>query len=124
MDVKLKQKGASVRQASSEIKQAEAAVLRWQAELKRAESQYQRLAKAGSSGLLDKEQVEESRLGFEAAQAAVAKARADVSVAEARLDVAKADREHVQTLLQYTKIPAPFDGVITRRNVNTRDFVQ
>ena len=40
------------------------------------------------------------------------------------LEVAKADRDHVQTLLQYTKIPAPFDGVVTRRNVNTRDFVQ
>ena len=43
---------------------------------------------------------------------------ADVSVAEARLEVTKADRDHVQTLLQYTKVRAPFDGVVTRRNVS------
>jgi len=124
MEVELKQKESSVRQASFEIKQAEAAVLRWQAELKHAESQYQRLARAGRDGVLDKEQVDETRFGFEAAQAAVAKAQADVDVAKARLEVAQADRDHVQTLLQYTKVRAPFDGVVTRRNVNTGDFVQ
>jgi RND family efflux transporter MFP subunit len=124
MEVELKQKESSVRQASFEIKQAESAVLRWQAELKHAESQYQRLARAGRDGVLDKEQVDETRFGFEAAQAAVAKAQADVDVAKARLEVAQADRDHVQTLLQYTKVRAPFDGVVTRRNVSTGDFVQ
>src|SRR4029077_15824886 len=121
MQVELKQKEASVRQASSEIKQAEAAVLRWQADLKHAEAQYERLARVGRSGVLDKENVDDSRLAFETAQAAVAKAQADVDVARARLEVTKADRDHVQTLLQYTKIRAPFDGVVTRRNVNTGD---
>src|SRR5207245_2844254 len=75
MEVELKQKEASVRQAASEIKQAEAAVLRWQADLKRAETQYDRLARVGRNGVLDKEQVDETRLGFETAQAAVVKAQ-------------------------------------------------
>ncbi|TMQ30015.1 MAG: efflux RND transporter periplasmic adaptor subunit [Planctomycetota bacterium] len=114
MEVELKQKEASIAQAASEIKQADAGVVRARADLVRAKSQYD----------LDKEQVDETGLAFETAQAAVAKAQADVDVAKARLEVAKADRDHVQTLLQYTKIPAPFDGVVTRRNVNTRDFVQ
>jgi hypothetical protein len=63
--------------------------------------------------------VEEYRLGFEAAQAALAHAEADVDVSKARLDVAKEDRDHVQTLLQYTKIRAPF-GVypVGSRSVN------
>src|SRR5207253_2301453 len=43
LEVEVKQKDASVRQAVAEIKQAEAAVLRWQAELKHAEAQYERL---------------------------------------------------------------------------------
>src|SRR6516165_1550613 len=124
MEVELRQKEASVRQALSEIKQAESAVLRGQAELKHAESQYQRLARAGRSGVLDKEQVDETRFSFEASQAALAKAEADVDVAKARLEVARAARDHVQTLLQYTKVRAPFDGVVTRRNLNTGDFVQ
>src|SRR5438874_4661109 len=44
MYVELKQKEASIRQASSEIEQAKTVVLRAQAELERAKSQYERLA--------------------------------------------------------------------------------
>jgi multidrug efflux pump subunit AcrA (membrane-fusion protein) len=125
MDVEVKQKEATVRQASSEIKQAEAAVLRAQADLRHADSQYERLARVGRSGVIDKEQVDETRFGFEAAQAAVAKAGADVDVAKSRLEVARADLERVRTLLEYTKIRAPFDGIVTgRRTINTGDFVQ
>src|SRR5262249_55487824 len=40
------------------------------------------------------------------------------------LAVAEADRDHVQTLLQYTQIKSPFDGIVTRRAINTGDFVQ
>jgi len=123
MEVEFKQKEAAVGQAAAEIKQAEAAKLRAKAELKRADSQYARLSRL--TAVLDKDQVEEYRLGFESAQAALAKAEADVDVAKARLKVAEADRDHVQTLLQYTKVRAPFDGVVTgRRTINTGDFVQ
>jgi RND family efflux transporter MFP subunit len=124
MEVELKQKEAAVGQAAAEIMRAEAAKVRAKAELKRADSQYARLARLAGS-LEGKDQVEEYRLGFEAAQAALANAEADVAFAKARLEVAKADRDHVQTLLQYTKVRAPFDGVVTgKRTVNRGDFVQ
>jgi multidrug efflux pump subunit AcrA (membrane-fusion protein) len=125
MEVEVRQKEAAVGQAASEIKQAEAAVLRARFELERAKSQYERLAKVGRSGVLGKDEVEEYQFGYQAAQAALAKAEADVDVAKSRLEVAKAALAHVQTLLQYTKIRAPFDGIITgRRTINTGDFVQ
>jgi RND family efflux transporter MFP subunit len=124
MDVELKQKEASIRQAAEEIKQAEANVQRAQADLDRAKLQYGRMAKVARGGVLDKDQVEEYRLGFQAAQAALTKAHADVSVAEAKLEVSNADRDHVQALLLYTKIRAPFDGVVTRRSINTGDLVR
>jgi HlyD family secretion protein len=124
MTVELKQKEAAVRQAASEIKQAEAALLRVKAELDRSKSQYERMERVGQSGVLDKEQVDETRLGYEGARAAVVKAEADIDVTRARLQVAEADRDHVQTLLQYTEIKAPFDGIVTRRTINKGDFVQ
>lgn len=124
MEMELKQKEATVGQATTEIQQAKAAKQRAEAEQERAKSQYERLAMVGRSGVLGQEQVDETKLGFKAADAALVKAQADVSVAVARLEVAKADRDHVQTLLQYTKIRAPYDGVVTRRVVNTGDFVQ
>src|SRR5258705_10145056 len=58
-------------------------------------------------------------------------AKADLGVAEAnrdlaanQVDVAAATVEKIKTLLAYTQIVAPFDGVVTRRQVNRGDLVQ
>ncbi len=58
-------------------------------------------------------------------------AKADLSVAEAnralaanQVDVAAATVEKIKTLLAYTQIVAPFDGVVARRLVNRGDLVQ
>ena len=52
------------------------------------------------------------------------KAAADVDAAKARLEVAKAEASRVDALRGYTKIKAPFDGVVTRRAVTRGDFVK
>jgi RND family efflux transporter MFP subunit len=124
MEVEVKQKGALVEQASAQIEQARAAVLMAQAQLERSKSQYERLERVGKNGVLDRDTVEETRLGYEAAKASVEKARADQSVAAANLRVAQENRDHAKTLLEYATLTAPYDGVVTRRNVNTGDFVQ
>jgi RND family efflux transporter MFP subunit len=130
----------------AKVAEAESARQRAVAERERMKSQSERLAQAGNqSGVLSRESIEESRLGYEAARAGVAevearihsaealrdeskakwdKARADILVAEARLRVARENREYAGIMLDYTHLTAPYDGVVTRRNVNTRDFVQ
>ena len=123
MEVELQQKKAAIDQAEAEIGQARAAVLRARAEYDRTKSQSERLARVGVK-VIDQENVEEARLGFEASKAGVAKAQADVKAAEARLQVARKAHDYTQTLLQYTKIRAPFDGVVTQRTLNEGDFVQ
>src|SRR6202047_4192786 len=57
--------------------------------------------------------------------------KADLGVAEAnrdlaanQVDVAAATVEKIKTLLAYTQIMAPFDGVVARREVNRGDLVQ
>src|SRR5712672_2512652 len=58
-------------------------------------------------------------------------AKADLGVAEAnrdlaanQIDLAAASVEKIKTLLTYTQIVAPFDGVVTKRQVNRGDLVQ
>jgi len=122
--VELKQKGALVAQADAELKLAKETVAAAEAEYRRLKSQHERLTRIGQSGTIDKEQVEEAKFGFEASVARRDMAQADVEVKKARLEVAKQNKEQIKTLLAYSKLTAPFDGVVTRRNVNTRDFVQ
>jgi RND family efflux transporter MFP subunit len=51
-------------------------------------------------------------------------AKAAVTVAAADVDLAVATADQIRTTLAYTKISAPFDGVVARRLVNRGDFVQ
>ncbi len=136
---------AHVESVRGQVKEAQAARLRARADSTFASSQYDRLERVSRGGVLDKENVDEARFRSEAAKASMAeteariqavqalvveseanrdRAAADVTVARTRLQVAQAQRDNVRTLLDYTKIRAPFDGRVTRRNVNTGDFVQ
>jgi HlyD family secretion protein len=124
MTAAVNQKRAAVRHAAAQIKQAKATMLTAHAQLDRSKSQYERLTRVGKAGVLDQEAIDETRLGYEAAQASLMKAKADVETAEAQLDVAKADLDYANAMLEYTNIRAPYDGVVTERNVNSGDFVQ
>ncbi|MBI4326419.1 MAG: efflux RND transporter periplasmic adaptor subunit [Chloroflexi bacterium] len=46
-----------------------------------------------------------------------------VDMAKGKYEIAKANLERIQTLLGYSKIVAPFDGVITRRWVDPGAFI-
>jgi RND family efflux transporter MFP subunit len=128
---------AGVNNAAAKFKEAESGRLRAAAELRRLESQYERLKK--TTGSISPDAIDETRLGFEAAQANVAeveariksaeaarveaearrdKARTDIHVAEARLRVAQADARREAALLGYAKLRAPFRGVVTWRKVD------
>lgn len=125
LEVELKQRAALVEQAEAEVKFARAAVDVADAEQKRLKSQSDRLARVGRGGLLDQENIDESRYGYESAQAKWQQSKVDVSVKQEKLKVAGRNRDYTATLLRYATLKAPYDnGVVTQWNVPTGDFVQ
>ncbi len=68
--------------------------------------------------------VKDAQAELEKAQAKSEAAHADVKVAKSLVDVASKDRDTAQAWLDFATIRAPFDGVITRRNVDPGTFVQ
>lgn len=166
MEVDVAQKEALVFQSEAEIKQAKEAAtvaeadlasseaklraaestsLRAEAHLQHSQSQLERLSKAGRSGVIGREDVEDTRLSVETSKAGLEevkaqiqsakadrdasrakrdKAKADVVVAEARLQVAQRNRDMAKTMLEYRGLTAPFEGVVTQRNIDIGHFVQ
>lgn len=59
-----------------------------------------------------------------AAQSDVEAAQASREVAAAQVDVADATAQEAAAMLDYTRITAPFDGVIVRRQASPGDLVQ
>ncbi len=81
-------------------------------------------------GGLAEEQLDEARFSLESSEAALRRVDADVAAAEAQLKSAEAAIEVVKSELasalvwtEYLKIRAPFDGLITKRNVDHGDLV-
>lgn len=129
---------SAVAAATAGIAVKDAGVVEAQAFHDRWESETKRMDKLAKDGVVNAQSREEIQNQFKAAggrlafaRAEVQKARADrdkadadVKAARARVDVASAEARRMEAMLGYAKIRAPFDGVITRRKVNTGDFVQ
>ena len=124
---------ARVVQVQAAIRRTEADVARWQSEAQRIEQLVRE--RAITSTLLDetrskleaaqaardeaRAQVRSAEAALAQAQAELEKARADVNAATARIDVADADTRQTEAMLGYTRIEAPYDGVVTQRHVDT-----
>jgi RND family efflux transporter MFP subunit len=135
---------ASFETASAMVDVEIAGRLRAEAWVKRWQSEYDRL-KANARSTTDLQQLDETQREFEAAKAGRAeveakikaaeatrdetaakraKAEAEISAARARHKVALANHGQMAALLDYAKVPAPFDGVVSMRKVDPGHFVQ
>jgi len=129
---------ARVAQADRDVESAKAEVQRAEAEnelarlnLKRKEElregnaiPQQDLDEARSAAAVSQAQLMIARAGIAGAQAVLRSSQADVSVAQADVAVAKAEASRLETLMEYARIPAPFDGVVTMRHVDHGAFVR
>ena len=119
--------------AAAALERSRAEVARYKDEVRRAESAsrmthltYQRLASVSDKqpGLVAQQEIDDAQSRDLMAAAQLAAARSTLSAAEEMLKVAEAEQSKVTTLMNYTRVVAPFDGVITRRYANTGSMIQ
>jgi HlyD family secretion protein len=131
--------------AQAHVAEAKAGIARADANAERWTAEYARIEQLAGGGSVNDKLVDETRSQMRSAQAGqveavaavqsaeaavreslagVAKAKADQVTAGARLAVAEADLARAETMLGYTVIKAPYNGVITNRSIDTGHFVQ
>ncbi len=127
----------AVAEAEAGVDRSQAVVERWQLEVSRVsrlvtggvdtsqmqdETQLQ-LRAAGAARKEATARVSSARASILKAEADQGKAVADLEASKARLEVSKAEVGRVEALREYTRIKAPFDGIVTHRAVNTGTYV-
>src|SRR5712672_653132 len=114
----LESKQSSLESARRQLDHFKANIMLQNALLKRREE----LGAAGH--FISDRTLDEVRANAEIAKADLSVAEANRALAANEVDVAAATVEKIKTLLGYTQIVAPFDGVVARRRVNRGDLVQ
>jgi RND family efflux transporter MFP subunit len=124
---------AKVTESRAGIRRSEADASRWRSELARIEQLFRERAQTGS--LLDETrnklgaaeaaqeevgaQVKTAEAALVEAKARLDKARADVLTAISHVEVARFEADRAEAMASYAKIIAPFDGIVTRRGIDT-----
>jgi RND family efflux transporter MFP subunit len=116
---------AASRAAQQQIRRAEGEVQRAQSAHSAAHGGYERLKQAASSraGLVAQQEVDDAQAKDLGAEAQVASTEAELAGAKQQLEVAQANQKQFTALTGYTRIAAPFAGVITNRYADTGALV-
>jgi RND family efflux transporter MFP subunit len=121
------------RRASAALERSQAEVARAGDELQRAESAHQivhlslqRLAAVAEKrpGLIAQQEIDDARSKDLVAEAQVASAKSGLAAATDQVHVNTSDLERVRTMLDYTRVTAPFAGVVTMRYADTGSMIQ
>jgi RND family efflux transporter MFP subunit len=117
---------AGVRQTQEQITQARSEVLRAQADYEDLHSQAQRLQQASKAqpGLIAEQELDDAVARDRAAAAQVDAAKSAFSARQQQLGVSQADRQRYASLADYSRITAPFNGVVTWRYADTGALIQ
>lgn len=117
----LEQAEASLSQSQQEVERAQHDLARAEADYTVAHLSYTRLDSVIKTrpGLVAQQEVDNAAGKDQAADAQVAAAKSGLAAAQEHLRAARANRERVQALFDYTRITAPFDGIITERYADT-----
>jgi len=124
---------AQVAGAKADIRRSDDGIRRAEQDVKQAESTYAayhaaytRLKQASEArpGLIAEQELDDSMAHDHGAEAQVGSARAALAEAQSRLNMAKATMDRYASLEAYSRITAPFSGVVTKRYADTGSLIQ
>ena len=126
LQAQLEQDQAEIKNASNQVTRAQHELARYQAQYKALHLQYTRLNGVFQSqpGIVAQQEVDDAQGKDLAASSQVDAGQAALEAAQSQLAAAKAKLTHDQTLFDYSKITAPFSGVVTQRYANLGTLVQ
>ncbi len=119
--------------AQSMFNRSQAELARAKDELQRAESShriahlsYTRLAEVAKQreGLIAQQEIDDAQSKDLVAEAQVNAAKSNVAAAEQQVQVSAAEVQKLKTLSEYTRVTAPFSGVVTKRYADTGAMIQ
>src|SRR5215470_1996076 len=116
---------AAARAAQEQIRKGQGEVQRAQSMHTAAHAAYERLKQAADAraGLVAQQEVDDAQAKDLASEAQVTSAEAELAGAKQQLEVAQANRKQYSALAGYTRIVAPFAGVVTNRYADTGALV-
>jgi len=116
---------AAVRRSREEIRRAQGDVARATSAHAAAHAMYDRLKQASEqrAGLVAQQEVDDAQAKDLEAEAQVSSARAALDAAQQALEVAQATQKQYSALSDYTRITAPFTGVVTIRYADTGSLI-
>jgi RND family efflux transporter MFP subunit len=126
LEAQLQEDQAEIKNANNQVIRAQHEVDRYQAQYKALHLEYTRLNGVFQSqpGLVAQQEVDDAQGKDLAAASQVDAGQAALDAAESQLGAAKAKLIHDQSLFDYSKITAPFSGVVTERYANLGTLVQ
>jgi len=126
LELQLQQDDAAIKNASDQVTHAQHELSRVEAQHKVLHLQFERLSGVAKSkpGLVAQQEVDDAQGKDLAGEAQVEASKSSLEAAQSQLALAQAKRQHDQVLFDYSKITAPFAGVVTRRFANLGTLVQ
>ena len=126
LEAQLQEDQADIRNASNQVLRAQHELGRYEAQYRALHLEYTRLNSVfeNQPGIVAQQEVDDAQGKDLAASSQVDAGKAALEAAQSQLAAAKAKLVHDQTLYDYTKIVAPFSGVVTERYANLGTLVQ
>jgi len=126
LEAQLQEDEAEIKNADNQVSRAQHELGRYQAQYKALHLQYSRINGVFESqpGIVAQQEVDDAQGKDLAASSQVDAAQASLDAAQSQLSVAKAKLVHDQSLYDYSKITAPFAGIVTDRFANLGTLVQ